>query len=225
MGRTAGAKDKSKRKPRGSGGDKPEKTEHAKAASKTDMTDDQLQALTAHHASAYKVALEAKKLHDANFKNCCKLAKAEGVTVDEIKLYLDIVTPEGQARVKAQVEMAARIARWRRATIGEQFKLFDDGDTNSFQAGKEAGLAGDPLKVPTGRDIEEFSRGWHEGQRIKISGIKTFQGERGAEDVETTAPGDELDDGAEGAEPDETEPPETEPAEPLAPGSEDPEGF
>ena len=224
MPRKKGSKDLAPRKRRGEA-TTPEKTEHAKAASKTDLTDDQLQALTAHHANAYKVSLEAKKLKDAEFKNVCKLAKAEGVTVDEIKMYLDIVTPEGQARVKAQVEMAARIARWRNADAGTQFKLFDDGDTNSFQAGKEVGLAGDPLKVPAGRDVEEFSRGWHEGQRIKISGIKTFRGT--ADDVldAPEIPGDELDEGGEGAEPDELEPVEAEPAEPLAPGSEDPEGF
>lgn len=203
---------------------RPATTEHNKAKTKVDITDDQAQALLLQSVPRYERALKAKNDATAEFIKECKRIKGDGVSIDDVKTAIKLKTPEGEAALKAKLEAEVRVARWMSASLGTQFNLFDDGDSNSFQAGKEVGLAGEPAKVPTGRDPEEWMRGWHEGQRLKISGIRTFQGERGADDLET-APGDELDESAEGAEPPDLEPMGAEPAEPLAPGSPEPDEF
>ena len=172
MGRPKGSKNRPKSETESSPQPRPATTDHAKAASKTDLTDDQLHSLTAHHSQHYAKALAAKKLADAAFKNVCKLAKAEGVSVDDIKTYIDLDSEEGQARLRAKVEAAARIARWKGASLGTQFSLFDESETNSFQAGKEAGMAGHAAKAPAGRDVNEWMRGWQVGQQANLARIK-----------------------------------------------------
>lgn len=191
-GRKPGTKDTKPRAPRGSkkaaptSDGRPATTEHNKAKAATDLTDEQMHALTAHHAAAYEKALAVKKDGDAKFKNVCKLAKGDGVKVTAIKKFIDAETPEGQARIKLDVEESARIARWKSADLGFAFKLWDIDDTNSFQRGKEHGVAGAPCKSPAGLDPVEYARGWQEGQRIKLSSIKKF------DNAPPTAP-DDLD--------------------------------
>lgn len=162
-------------------GGSPPVTDHAAAASKTDLTDEQLQGLTSHHVGKYKAALEAKKAAAAGFLNVCKLAKAEGVKIADIKDWIALDTEEGQKRIKEEFEARIRITRWRNFDIGHQFKLFDESDTNSFQAGKEAGMAGEVAKPPAGRDVQEWMRGHAAGQQIKMSGFKELKERDAAE--------------------------------------------
>ena len=163
MGRPKGSRNKnSKSAPSASG---PVTTEHNKAANSVDtLTDDQHHALVAQSAKKYAQALEEKKAADARFKATCKTIKSDGVELDDVKKYIEIGSPEGQKRIKADFEASIRIARWRNTDIGQQFKLFDETDTSSFQAGKEAGIQGQPAKPPAHADINEWLRGWGTGQ-------------------------------------------------------------
>ena len=161
----------SRNKPRD--GATPHVTAHDNVA-RTPLTDDQLHALTDSWAGHYVTALEAKKTADAELKNVCKKAKSEGVLLADLKAYLAAGTEKGQADLKADVDRIARVARWRNFKIGHQFGLFGEDDESvpmSFTLGKEAGLKGEPATCPANRDVEEFLRGWHAGQKILLAGF------------------------------------------------------
>lgn len=137
------------------------------------LTDEQLEALTASHVALYEKALNRKKLADAELKNICKVAKAEGVLLADIKAYIDAKTDEGQERLREQAERVARVAKWFKFAV--QADLFDDGapPTNrSHRLGKEAGMAGEKAVVPEDCDPTAWMNGWHEGQAALAGGIK-----------------------------------------------------
>lgn len=152
----------------------PKVTSHDNLA-KEPLTDEQRQVLTDSWSREYGRALTRKKTADADLKNVCTKAKSEGVLLKEMKDYLACETEEGQAKLRVDAERITRIARWRNFALGHQFALFEEeggGDSRSFTLGKETGMAGNPMVVPTDCARDEFIRGWHEGQAAKImSGI------------------------------------------------------
>lgn len=171
MARPKGSKNKPKT-------DGPQITSHDNVA-KPPLTDEQLEALTASHVEAYSKALTRKKEADAALKNVCKVAKSEGVLLADIKAYIDAGTEEGQERLTEQAVRFMRVARWRGFPLGHQAGLFDETPAStparSFTLGKEAGLAGKTLFVPTNCNIEEFTRGWHEAQHSMLSKVKPLE--------------------------------------------------
>lgn len=155
-----------------------------------ELTDEQREALTNQHVRKYEAALTAKKLADAEMKNVCKIAKADGVPLAEIKAYIDARTPEGQARLLEDAERVARMARWFK--FATQASLFGDDDTpapvgnKSYRLGKEAGMNGEQPKPPDTVDHETWMQGWNAGQTQMASlGIKQIP--------EETNTGDEFD--------------------------------
>lgn len=137
------------------------------------LTEEQLEALTNQHARKYSDALAVKKEADADLKNICKIAKSEGVPLKHIKAYLDGKTEEGQARIKEDTLLYARIARWNGFSLGTQADLFAEDPApaanRSFRLGKEAGLAGEKAVPPTSCDINAFMAGHQTGQAMLMS--------------------------------------------------------
>ena len=142
--------------------------------SKEPLTDEQEHALTAHHAAAYEKALAAKKSADATFKNTCKLAKAEGVPVKQIKEYLEYQTEEGQEELRAEIARKHKVARWAGLPVGTQLAFFDEIDRTPIDEriadeGKRAGMKGEPCAPPRhlpGDLAQLWTMKWHEGQEI-----------------------------------------------------------
>lgn len=169
MGRPTGSKNKTTKANGGAKAPGPKVTKHS---NQTELTDDQLQALTAEHVRSYSKALDVKKKADAEFKNICKVAKSEGVKLADIKAYIAAGTEEGQARLREDAERLARMSRWHGFPLGAQLPLFEEDEnpaTNrSFRLGKEAGMAGEKAVVPTDCDHEQYMAGWHDGQNAKI---------------------------------------------------------
>jgi hypothetical protein len=141
------------------------------------LTDEQQHHLLDQSARVYARALELKKNADAKFKLACKTIKSDGVKLADVKTYLEAETEEGQAQIRARVEAAARIARWRNFPIGTQFTLFleDQTPSHSYTTGKEAGLAGLRAEAPSNANIEEWLEGWQAGQAILAGGIATTE--------------------------------------------------
>lgn len=137
------------------------------------LTEEQLEALTNQHARKYSDALETKKENDAWLKAICKAAKSEGIPLKHIKAYLDGKTEEGQARIKEDTLLYARIARWNGFSLGTQADLFAEDPApaanRSFRLGKEAGLAGEKAVPPTSCDINAFMAGHQTGQSMLMS--------------------------------------------------------
>lgn len=150
------------------------------------LTDDQRHALTAQHATKYEAGLKAKKAADADFKNVCKVARADlgDTAIDDIKDLIAGSTPEGEkalkARLQAEEERQQRIARWLGLTAGTQSSMFDEEDRTpssdrAFADGKRIGLAGGNFSTSHAPGTEQYNRaleGYHEGQAVLAAGFK-----------------------------------------------------
>lgn len=133
------------------------------------LDDEALQALAFQHKKKYEHLLAAKKKADADFKNGCKLAKAElgDDAIDIIKDLIALDSEEGEARIKATVERQLRVARWAGAELGTQFEMFEGEDRTpavdrAYAAGKRAGMAGEPAKPPHAPSTPQYAK-WMEG--------------------------------------------------------------
>lgn len=161
-GRPKGSRNKPKVIPTNANASPPAPANH------NQLTDEQEQALFEQHKTKYEHFLALKKKADADFKNACKLAKSElgdGV-VDDIKLAIQLETPEGEAKFKEQMDRQARVARWNGLPIGAQPSLFGEdrmpGDDRAFGEGKRAGMAGKERRPPYDAATSQF-RNWLEG--------------------------------------------------------------
>jgi ribosome modulation factor len=144
-----------------------------------EMTDEQRQALFFNHQKAYSKALAEKKEVDAEFKNVCKLIKAEGTKLADIKLSL--LEPEKfELQVREEVESFQRVARWVGSPLGTQLSLIDEpdrtpGDERAFEDGKRAGLKGEDCKAPYAAHLPQANKwreGWHAGQAVVTASFK-----------------------------------------------------
>jgi hypothetical protein len=154
-----------------------------------DLDDDQLYALTCQHKTQYEAALAAKKKSDADFKNCCKLAKSEcgAGAIDDIKNLIALHTDEGEEKLKGEVERMLRTMRWSGVAVGTQPGLFDDMDRTpatekAFADGKRAGLAGETARPPHAPETEQYREwmaGHGEGQSTIAKGFKAPANDEG----------------------------------------------
>ncbi|MEJ0093791.1 MAG: hypothetical protein WDN46_10210 [Methylocella sp.] len=129
----------------------------------------------------YETALAAKKKSDADFKNVCKAATADlgKRAVDNIKLGLELKTPEGEARLKEAMASQIMVARWSGLPVGHMDDMFPTDRTpineRTRADGKRAGLAGESCNPPrhlTGTLISEWTAGHAEGQAVNLSAIR-----------------------------------------------------
>jgi len=114
------------------------------------LSEDQRYSLTEQHRQKVEKALATKKAAAAAYLNACKVAKAElGATgMDDINDLIALSTPEGEARMKAQIERQMRVMQWMNVPIGTHGELFTDDDRTplterAFAEGKRQGLAGE----------------------------------------------------------------------------------
>ncbi|WP_029002765.1 hypothetical protein [Azorhizobium doebereinerae] len=133
-----------------------------------ELSDEQRQALTLQHKGQYVKALAAKKAADAALKNVCKKAKSElgEYAVDDIKLAIELDTDEGIARLKADMERQARMARWFGLPLGSQAGLFSEDRTpvedKAFAEGKRAGMGAELRSAPS-RYPQQVADRWYAG--------------------------------------------------------------
>lgn len=176
---------------------KKEKASAAPITSEEDLSDGQLYSRTEDKRQEYESCLAAKKRADAEFKNCCKsITKLLGDgAIDDIKELIAGETPEGEAKLKAQVERRLRILRWMQVPIGSHGELFPDIDAapiteRAFNAGRRHALAGEPRNNQHHHTTEahrSYEAGYEKGQGEKITaGIKPLDPEA-ASDIKKSA--------------------------------------
>lgn len=147
------------------------------------LTDDEIKALTFMHVKRYRDALAAKKSAAAAFLSATKLAKSElgDTAIADIKQIIAAEDDEDyEAKLQAEVERKARVARWLGLKIGTQEDMFSSSASlpvaeKAYEDGKTAGLKGEVLAPPHGSGTEaygEYVRGWHDGQAALTSLIK-----------------------------------------------------
>jgi ribosome modulation factor len=131
------------------------------------------------HVPAYEKALAAKKKADADFKNVCKTIKSDGGSVDDVKLTIELRTPEGEQKFKDLLERQRRVAEWNNLPIGQQGWLLDEDrrpiTERAYEDGKKAGMEGkdcSPSHASGTEACEAWIKGWHEAQAILAGGFK-----------------------------------------------------
>ena len=151
--------------------DKAEKKPNPKVVEGTNiLTEDQKAALFHNHLAKYQQHLGLKKKADADFKNVCKMIKAEGTTLVDINTAIKLSGEEGEAVVKAEIADTIRVARWMGHSVGYQMEMFPDrrpATDRAYDDGKVAGLAGQVKKPPFDANLPQCARwsdGWHDGQ-------------------------------------------------------------
>jgi hypothetical protein len=143
------------------------------------LTEDQQAALFFNHTTTYKKFLERKKTADAEFKNACKLIKAEGTSVEDIKTGIQLESDGGNERLQAEIERKLRVARWQGAAVGTQFSLLDEDRTPSVDKakadGKRAGLKGESATPPSHHGIAQqnaWLEGHADGQQVLLARVQ-----------------------------------------------------
>jgi hypothetical protein len=136
------------------------------------LTAEQLQALHfSQHVPSYKKALEAKKLADAALKNVCKVIKADGGSVEAVKLTLSLATPEGEQAFRDTMEMHKQVAVWNGLGIqlDMDFGEREPAEDRAYGEGKRAGMRGDrasPPYDPSTRQAQRWLEGHADGNAI-----------------------------------------------------------
>lgn len=133
----------------------------------------------------YVRLLAAKKAADAALKNHGKQIKADlgDNGLAQIKLYEMARTPEGEAKIKAEMVAMREAMSWAGMPVNTQADLFADLaplDERAFKDGEESGLRSDTLENPYDANSQhgrEFKRGWEAGQEKLGAGIKKKEAE------------------------------------------------
>jgi hypothetical protein len=126
-----------------------------------ELTPDELRALALQHKGHYERALKKKKDADAAFKLVCKTAKADGVTVTQIKTMIALDSPEGEARERAAIASTLLAAQWMGSPLGTQLALFDEPDRTpsvdrAFDEGKKDSMESKPAKPAYAPDLPQY---------------------------------------------------------------------
>jgi hypothetical protein len=183
----------SKNKPKANGAETPAVGAAVKAVvEKVPQNEEERQATFYRHTGEYEKALEKKKAADAAFKNVCKIIKTEGIQIEDIKTAISLKDPAGSAILRDLIERQLRVARWMNAPVGTQFSMLDEVDRTpiderAYEAGKRAGLAGDPATPPrsyTGELITKWTEGFNEGNAVLAQGIKEKNAAQRAQDAD-----------------------------------------
>lgn len=99
--------------------------------------------------------------------------------IRDLRLSVEIVTPEGEARIKERRDAELRVARWMGVALGTQAEMFADeidqqplNDVErAYEAGKRAGLEGEKRtsNYTPGTEAEQnWMKGWHDGQEALL---------------------------------------------------------
>lgn len=164
-----------------------------------DMAEDDRKTLFFINRNEYVRLVAAKKAADAALKNHGKQVKADlgenGMA--QIKEYERARTPEGKAKIQAEIEAKREAWRWAGLPVNTQADLFGGlapQDEEAFAAGEESGLCGETYNNPhdpntlAGRRYEE---GWKSGQAKLFAGIKKKEAEAGTDELIQSGDADE----------------------------------
>lgn len=118
-----------------------------------DLSDAERQTLAFHHKDRYTRALEKKKTADAEFKNVCKVAKAEvgDGAVEIIKDLIALDEPEGEEGLRDRLKRQADALRWAGVPLGTQVELalqgsWGENKDRAYEAGARASAENKPAK-------------------------------------------------------------------------------
>jgi hypothetical protein len=142
--------------------DKPPKAAKTTAGSNT--LDPEKRALFLANKEAYAKATEKQKKAVAAVRNIAKTIKADGFSLRQIKLAIQLESPQGEAEFRALVANDLLAAQYAGAQIGSQLQLFlEDKDRTpavdqAFDEGVRDALSNKPAKPSYDPSTEAHGR-------------------------------------------------------------------
>lgn len=150
--------------------------------------DDAKRELFLHHRQAW-IGWQAKvKALDKIGDDVKAALKADGFLIAEFKCADQLADQRGEIKVKSEVSMRLRVARWIGHPMGAQLDLFAKADTaakrNPYDEGKQCSMENRPGKPPSewGPDSVEyrdFMQGYHDHQETLVPGAQHQEGNGG----------------------------------------------
>lgn len=158
-----------------------------------ELTDDQRAKLTFQLRDKYAALLKAYTEANNALKAVGKEIKADlgKDGLKDIKDMIALAEPEGEDKLKADMERRARVMRWMAVPMGTQVDLFPKTDPRpitekAFAEGKKAGLAAEPHRNPyhqTNPGHNEWNKGYEAGQATNAAGFKAIDTEDAADSL------------------------------------------
>lgn len=146
--------------------------------------DPEQQALFLTHKSAYQRVLEKFKKAQADVRNVGKTIKADGFTLRQVKLAVDLDEPEGEAVLKMAIANDLLVARWMNCDVGQQMDMFMEPSRvpaadRAYSEGQKCSMenrAAVPPYDPSTQQHARFMAGFHDHQASIIQkGIKKLE--------------------------------------------------
>lgn len=161
---------------------KPKAVKAASVAAGSNSIDRDQQNLARHHRDKYVTAKAALSKAQRGMQALGKLVKADGLTMRQIKLMVELMTPEGEAAFKANVAADLLAAQWQGAEVGSQLQLFLEPDRTpavdqAYELGVQDSMDGKSAKSPFDPSLpqtQKYLEGYHaETERRVKEGIKS----------------------------------------------------
>lgn len=107
-----------------------------------------------------------------------KDAKGYGITRDEIEISILLDSPEGEAKVRNEMQRTITIAKWMNSSVGTQFEMFTDR-TPAVDIARKQGyrdsqenLSRSPKYDPSTEQYRAYMDGYNDHQAFRASGFK-----------------------------------------------------
>ncbi len=163
----------------------PKEPKEAKATAGSNSADPEQRALFLADKDRYAKALERQKKAQADVRAIAKTIKADGFSLAQIKLAIQLETPEGEADFRSLIANQLLAAQYAGAAIGSQLQLFlEDQDRTPAidrayaegQAASMQGLTANPPYDPSTPQHSQWLMGYHDDTERRVSsGIKPLE--------------------------------------------------
>jgi hypothetical protein len=144
------------------------------------LTGDEERALFLRDKDAFKIAQGKLDAATADVRNVRKRIKADGFTVVQVKAAIALETPEGEERIRAEIQERLQAAMWVGVPWGAQLDLFEQPDRTpsvdrAYDEGKMASMSNQraqPGYAPETEAYRSYMAGYHDHQRELAGGLK-----------------------------------------------------
>lgn len=140
--------------------------------------DPQKRALFLSDKDKYAKAIERQKSATAAVRNAAKTIKADGFSMRQIKLAIQLETPEGEAEFRSLIANDLLAAQYQGAAIGAQLSLFLEPDRTpavdmAYDEGQKDAMEGKSAKPgydPSTAQHARYMDGFHDVTAKRIAG-------------------------------------------------------
>lgn len=171
-------KPKSAKKPPAQKADAAPEAKGSVALDNVPKADPKMRELARHHMGDYIKRKAALSKAQRDMQNLGKTVKADGLTMRQIKLMVELSTPEGEAAWRMTIANDLLAAQYQGATIGQQLALFLEPDRTpaidtAYDEGVRDSMDGKTAKPdyhPSTPQHANYMKGYHDETERRVKG-------------------------------------------------------